>query len=144
MPAGEFLPMADRFGLMYDVDHLVLTKILQRLNDHVEDGTFCVSLSSATLHRETLGQEPARCLKGFLWTINRLLLEVPEYALHQAWAGIDQLLMLRTQFGFRIVVSRFGMSGIPFGYLDSWPVNMIKLDPGSSAMSTRIHSISFI
>jgi diguanylate cyclase (GGDEF)-like protein len=130
LPAGEFLPMAERFGLMHDIDHQVLRKVLQRLSDRPEDGALCVTLSSASLHRDALGLELRQLFERFPMAINRLLLEVPEYALRQAWAGIDQLLMLRTQFGFRIVVSRFGMSGIPFGYLDSWPVNMIKLDPG--------------
>lgn len=130
LTAGEFLPMAERFNLMHDIDLMVLSRVLQRLGHSPEDGVLCVTLSSASLHHNHLGEALGALFRRFPLVVHQLLLEVPEYALRQAWAGIDQLLMLRMNFGFRIVVNRFGMSGIPFGYLESWPVNMIKLDPG--------------
>lgn len=128
--ASEFLPMAERFGFMLDIDRMVLARALQRLTDHPGEGVLCVTLSAASLHHEHLGSELGELFARFPLVVHQVLLEIPEFALRQAWAGIDQLLMLRMQRGFRIVVSRFGMSGIPFGYLETWPVNLIKLDPG--------------
>lgn len=129
LSAGEFLPMAERFALMPELDRWVLQQALVVLEADPGGSVLSVSLSSALLQGADLGAALRDLLRRHARCTPRLILEIPEHALRPAWAGVDQLLMLRKEYGFRIVVNHFGMSGMPFGYLESWPVDLIKLDP---------------
>ncbi|MBU6953911.1 EAL domain-containing protein [Hahella sp. HN01] len=130
LAAAEFLPMADRFNLALKVDAQVLEDALTRLAEHHEDAAFCVSLAVSSMQSAEFAGLASAILHRFSAQCPRLLLEVSEHALQAAWAGFDRLLQLRNELAFRIVISRFGSTGMPFGYLKSCPVDMIKIDPG--------------
>ncbi len=127
LTAAEFVPMAERLGMTYDLDLMVLAEVLDSLKSP-EGRAVCVGLSAGTLESPAFREDIQSLLARHRPVLSRLLIEIPEFVLRHAWPGVDALVQMRQTYGFRIVVGRFGSSGIPFGYLENWPLDLVKLD----------------
>lgn len=130
VPARIFLPMAERFGLMTELDQLVLQLVLEFLNT-ATDRALCLSvaLSETSLadarFLDWLHAQLARA--GSLAT--RLRFDVPEYGLIYHEQAISRLCLMGRQYGFAVSIDRFGVGSVPYSYLQRLPLAAIRIDP---------------
>jgi diguanylate cyclase (GGDEF)-like protein len=129
LPAGIFIPMAERLGLASQLDKLTISRLLEQL-DADSGGTtnYALNLSSTSLHDtvfmnwlfSSLSQTPA--------SAGRILVEFPEYAatadLHTSRELIEQL----TGLGCKCGIDHFGRGFSSFGYLRSMGLDYLKID----------------
>lgn len=129
---GAFLPAAERFGLMTEIDRWVVNSTLHWLAQHAGDPrlaeTYCINLSGQSL-------SDARFLGFVLHAIERsgvdpkrVAFEITETA---AMTAIDNVLLaihaLKSK-GCRFLLDDFGSGWSSFIYLKKLPVDFLKID----------------
>ena len=156
---GEFLPAAERFGLMPEIDVWVLRRLLALLADQSPDfieqlGCCTINLSGASVgHLEVLRDiENALDQAGFPG--DKLCFEITETA---AVSNLDRALhMIETlrRRRCRWALDDFGSGMSSFRYLQQLPVDFVKIDgnivtdikrgPLSKAVVKSIHDIAHV
>ncbi|MBW3567242.1 MAG: EAL domain-containing protein [Proteobacteria bacterium] len=129
LPASEFLPVAQRYGMIHLIDRWVLEHAAGYLGAHPDSSlSLSVNISGATLDTPGIVEMIATLPLRYGFASNRLCLEVTESVaidnLTRAVAGMQQL---RDQ-GFAIALDDFGSGVASFGYLRELPVSLVKLD----------------
>jgi diguanylate cyclase (GGDEF)-like protein len=145
--AGTFLPMAERFGLMVPFDQLVVEKVLACLSNSClsnpgdaqqtteglshnnrNNGYFCVTLSEPSLIDERFLGWFAQQLEQQPSVAERLVVEVPEHIVSYNEEALTTLSEMAKELGFSISIERFGVSSVPFSYLQRVDIDFIKVD----------------
>lgn len=127
--AGLFLPMAKRFGLSKEFDQLVLELLLQHLAQRSQsEERYALSLSPTSLTERGFVDWLQARLEQQPQETRRLVLEVPEYALHYSQSEVEQLVSRAGELGYQVAIDRFGATAVPFGYLQHLSIQFIKID----------------
>lgn len=127
LPAGIFIPMAERHGLGPAFDKLVVASALEKLGEET-GSTLAVNLSPASVHdpefpgwlHEQLARDPGRA--------QRLILEAPEYGVTSDLEAAGRFLDDLTSLGLRFGLDHFGVGAVSFGYLKRFKLAYIKID----------------
>ena len=127
--AATFLPMAKRFGLMVLFDELVVGLVLEALASSDNEERYNVTLSEAAIADEVFVQWLIQQLEKHKAVLPRVTFEVPEHALGFGEDVLLKLCDLGQKWGFSICIDRFGVSSIPFTYLQRVKVAALKIDP---------------
>ena len=136
-PNGElvlpstFLPMAQRFGLMPDIDRWVVVHAMKKLADVLASGrdiTFSINLSGQALEdvsfpalvkdQMTLNHLPPGCV----------ILEITEQSALRHLENLKRLIQVLQDKGCRFALDDFGTGFSSFVYLKNLPVDFIKID----------------
>ncbi|PVZ70457.1 EAL domain-containing protein [Pelagibaculum spongiae] len=127
--AAVFMPMAVRMGLVSEVDRLIISQLLQTLEQVHWDKSIpiVVNISGQTLADRCFVDWLKRQLQRRV-NMPRILLELTEYA---AGHFIEELRETERQIDSAMVgfsLDHFGQGFTPFGYLNSIQVDYLKLD----------------
>ncbi len=135
-PSGEaispnaFLPTAERFGLMPQIDAWVVTNAVRKLSELVAGGrdvTFSINISGQTLDAGQLVPLLKRLLREHRLDSGLLVFEIAETA---AVANIDAAIRLINELrdiGCRFALDDFGTGFGSFYHLKHLPVDFIKI-----------------
>lgn len=128
LPAGIFIPMAERHGLGPAFDKLVVTTALERLDAGIGKQVLAVNLSPASVHDRAFTEWLVGRLRRNPDHARRLVLEASEYGVmsdQQATAAfLDRLEATGVGFG----LDHVGVGAVSFGYLKRFRLAYIKLD----------------
>lgn len=145
LPAGEFLPAAERLGLILDVDRWVLDRVAGDLvGESIGPDLFvAVNLSAAHLEGpalvEALGAEAWRPLHP------QLVVEWPEPVLMHELDQTGTTLSTIRQLGVRVAMSGFGDGYASLSYLRRLGIDMVKLSRSMTAsLSTEATQPRFL
>lgn len=124
--AGVFMPMAQRFGLLEELDRLIISQALSQLGE--SSPVFVINLSTRSLQDESFN----------LWLMNRLdesrahadkiIFELQEHSIHLAYEWVKRLIEAASVMGYRFSVDHFGSGATNFAYLQSLDLHFIKFD----------------
>ncbi len=128
IPAGVFLPMAERFSLMPEMDQLAIELALQKMKLDVSLH-LSLALSESTIAHEGFLDWLALQLARAGFSKGRLRFDVPEYALVYHEQAVAALCQCAKKFGFTVAVDRFGVSAVPYSYLQRLRLEAIRIDP---------------
>jgi EAL domain-containing protein (putative c-di-GMP-specific phosphodiesterase class I) len=124
VPPLDFIPVAERTGLIYDIGLHVLD---QACRDMVDVRQYIsVNLSPRQLQRDTLIHDVLAVVRRTGIAPDRLVLEVTESAIVDD-SAIGVLTTLRGH-GIRIAVDDFGTGYSSLHYLTRLPVDVLKID----------------
>lgn len=153
VPPANFIPAAERYGLMHLLDRWVVSNVLQWLEARPAfTGVCAVNLSGQSLGDEDFLDFLRESLDGRRVDPARLCFEVTETAaignLSAAVAFMGRLL----ERGCRFALDDFGSGLSSFAYLKNLPVDYVKIDgyfvrdiahdPIDRAMVEAIHTVS--
>ena len=132
----DFLPTAERMGLMIAIDRWVLEAVCQQLADWQQLGqtlqpplpSLSVNLSGAHLSEPELVDYIARLLERFAIPAKQLNLEVTESVLIVNQRQAIKALRSLKALGLRISLDDFGTGYSSLWYLHRLPVDMLKID----------------
>lgn len=124
---GEFLPSAERFGLMPQVDRWVLARVLDLLEDRPELDLF-MNVSGCSLADEALLDEMEGMVRARELAPGRLSFEITETAAVGDVAGAREWLLRLKEIGCRFALDDFGIGFSSFSYLQTLPVDYVKID----------------
>jgi diguanylate cyclase (GGDEF)-like protein/PAS domain S-box-containing protein len=128
---GSFLPIAERFGLIREIDHWVVTKAIRMLGEHRAAGrrpTVEINISGQSLGDPELAEHIGHELRAAGVHATQLIFEVTETT------AIDNIAAARTfaeqlgELGCRFALDDFGAGFGSFYYLKHLPFDFIKID----------------
>jgi EAL domain-containing protein (putative c-di-GMP-specific phosphodiesterase class I) len=136
-PNGEivlpsiFLPVAQRFGLMTDIDRWVIVHALKALADFRASGRdviFSINLSGQSLEDASILQLIKDHLALNRLPPSRVIFEITEQSAMRYLDKARLLIQGLVDIGCRFALDDFGTGFSSFSYLQQLPVDFIKID----------------
>ncbi|WP_438868270.1 phosphodiesterase DibA [Pseudomonas sp. L1(2025)] len=134
VPPGEFIPIAERTGLIADIDAWVMDQACRQMGQWLADGAplsfIAVNVSSRLFARRELYEQVAQVLHTTGLDPAYLELEVTESAvMEDPEVALEQLHRLRG-LGLRLAIDDFGTGYSSLLRLKRLPVQKLKIDQG--------------
>lgn len=128
---GAFLPAAERFGLIAEIDRWVIRRAIGALHDtrnHHRRISLTVNLSADSLSDDSLVDFITDCLVRHDVDPDQLIFEVTESGTLADIAGVQALLGRLRQLGCHIAIDDFGTGFSTFAYLRQIDADYLKID----------------
>jgi diguanylate cyclase (GGDEF)-like protein len=127
--SSEFLPVAQRFGLMDRIDRWVLEQSCRHLAANGDPGLkLSVNVSGSTLNDPSFYEMVVAAPQKYGFDARQLCLEVTEgVMIHRLRQAVEAMKGLRAR-GFDLALDDFGAGVASFAYLQELPVTYVKLD----------------
>ncbi len=134
VPPGEFIPIAERTGLIADIDMWVMRQACQQMVRWLGDGKVldfvAVNVSSRLFAHREMYKQVAQVLDDTGLEPSRLEVEVTESAvMDDPEVALEQLHRLR-DLGLRLAIDDFGTGYSSLLRLKRLPVQKLKIDQG--------------
>lgn len=133
IPPAAFMPAADRFGLMVEIDRLVIAKALRALAGFRRSGhdiRFTLNLSGYVFDEPGLVQLIERHMHENDLDPGLVIFEVTEQVAVRHLAQARGLVQDIMRLGCRFALDDFGAGFSSFNYLKHLPSDFIKIDGG--------------
>lgn len=127
LKAGIFVPMAERFGLIADIDRLLIERVLRRLA-HEPERPLAVSLGSASVASDEFRQDVVAMLRTAGPEVKNLWVGISEQTIHHHRTAVGLLIKALGRLGVPVLVDRFGVGGVPFSYLRNLRFQALRID----------------
>ncbi len=154
---GAFLPAAERYNQVVNIDRWVLDELLSYLEAKTEPGhrRYAINLSAQALSDENfLDFAAERIRRSKVATSSALCFEINENAAIADLRRVRQFIAVLKELGCCFALDDFGAGFSSFGYLKSLDVDFLKIDgrlvrgmrenPVDQAMVESIHRIGHV
>ena len=131
VPPDQFIPIAERAGVMKEITFIVLHNVLAQLEEWHALGLnikVAVNLSMRNLSDENLPDDIANALKSYNIPPENLILEVTESSMMSNPALANATLTTLSKLGVQCSIDDFGTGYSSLAYLKSLPASEIKID----------------
>lgn len=131
IPPDTFISIAESTGLITDLTDWVILQSLDALEHCLQQGQkLCLSinLSAKDLLRADLAERITHQVSIRGVPVDLLAFEITESTLIQDWARTTQTLTQLREAGFAISLDDFGTGYSSLAYLDSLPIDCLKID----------------
>lgn len=131
VPASEFVPVAEEFGLIGRIDRWVLHQACHQLSRWMADGYdpwLSVNISVRELHLPEYVAQLVEVLRAHRVPAGRLVLEVTEHAVATDLAEVVGRLAELRAHGVRIALDDVGAGYSSLGQLHRIPVDLLKIN----------------
>lgn len=131
LPPGEFLPLAERTGLIGDLTRWVLRSALRRCRAWRDDGLdlpVAVNLAAANIVDATLPDAIASLLAELGLPGDRLECEISEHTVMSDPRRATEVLGRLRTLGVRLSLDDFGTGQSSLSYLKRLPLDEVKID----------------
>lgn len=127
VPPVKFIPVAERFGFMPDIDRLVIRHAMETLEQQPDLYMF-INLSGLTLTDDGLTEYVGNLVRNLAIDPSHICFEVTETVALMDLPKVHQRMAAIKAIGFRFALDDFGAGFASFSYLRALPVDYIKLD----------------
>lgn len=128
---SSFLPVAERFGLMIDVDHWVIRNAIKSLADFRNMGTdtkFCINLSGHIFEDPNLIHSIQDSFEKYGLPASSVVFEITEQVAIRYLDSANQSMCELMDMGCRFALDDFGTGFSSLTYIKRLPVDYIKID----------------
>jgi len=126
---SAFLPTAERFGLMAEIDRWVIDRAFRTAREHrAHPATFAINLSAQSLASHDLANFVTDRLVKYGVDPRSIVFEVTESRAITDLAGMQRLIHELRSHGCRIAVDDFGTGFSTFAYLKQLEADYLKID----------------
>jgi EAL domain-containing protein (putative c-di-GMP-specific phosphodiesterase class I) len=131
--AGAFVPVAERLGLMRQIDRKTLEMVVLDLINN-PDVTLALNISSLTASDRSWLRALVGMVKGKPDIANRLMIEITETAALHDFEDSARFVAAVRDLGCQVALDDFGSGYTSFRHLKSLTVDVVKID-GSFVMN---------
>jgi diguanylate cyclase (GGDEF)-like protein/PAS domain S-box-containing protein len=130
----RFIPLAEESGAIVPIGRWVLaeamrqTAVWERMNSHVTPIGISVNVSPVQLRAPSLIADVRDALKRSQLDPSRVVLEITEQSLIEDSHTATDVLHELKQLGVRLAIDDFGTGYASLAYLQSMPVDILKID----------------
>lgn len=129
---GEFVPLAERSGLILEVGEWVIREVCRQLRSWIDQGVtplkIAINLSAKHLRQRDLLNELTMTTQEFTIDPRLLMLEITESAaMEDAESNVATINELQTH-GFDVAIDDFGTGYSSLSYLQQFRVRQVKID----------------
>ncbi len=131
---NDFIPSAERYNLMPQIDHWVVEntmrafRTLRERKNPLAESIFSINLSGPSLLDETLTDKILKTLKQYDLAASNFCFEITETAAIQNLSYASRFMSRLKEEGFTFALDDFGSGFSSFGYLRNLPVDYLKID----------------
>jgi len=128
---GGFLPAAERFGQIVDIDKWVIEHAIRHLSEHRKHSPnlcYTVNLSAKTIAEPDMFALVSDSLQKSQLQPGALIFEVTETDAIADMTVAEEFLSRLQELGCRTALDDFGSGMSSFAYLKDLPVDMVKID----------------
>lgn len=128
---GDFIPAAERMGLIRLVDEWVLDQAIHRLASGRNAGyefSLSINISAPTLQSDTFPDVLIRLIKKYSVDPGQIIIELTETAYIENFQMVLTNLQRISKAGTLVALDDFGVGFSSFNYLKKLPLNYVKLD----------------
>ena len=128
-----FIPIAEEYGLIRDIDLWVIEKTFQYIHQHldllrVKNTLFCINISALELVNKTFPEQLQQLLLKYRINPNHIELELTETSLINVDEHSISLLHELKKLGVSLSLDDFGTGYTAFNQLLNYPVSCLKID----------------
>ncbi len=136
IPPGDFIPIAEDTGLIFDISQWVLNSACAQLSTWIDENLAiaeqlqCISinLSPKEFNQNSFEDRVLKIISKFDIPPNRIEFEITErLIISNLDTTIEKMLKMK-QHGFRFSVDDFGTGYSSLAYLKELPINRLKID----------------
>jgi diguanylate cyclase (GGDEF)-like protein len=131
---GTFIPAAERYNIMHNVDRWVIGEAFRWLSENRERldelGLCAINLSGQSLGESTLHEYILEQLRYYGLPAEKISFEITETAVVSRLDQAARFISLLKRRGFRFALDDFGTGMSSFAYLKHLPVDYLKIDGG--------------
>jgi diguanylate cyclase (GGDEF)-like protein len=146
VPPGAFIPAAERFGLMPQLDRWVVDTALANFNRLHPSGKpvkLCaINLSGPTFEDDSFADFVLQRLEDYGVSPQRICFEITETAAVSSMSRAVEFMQRLRSAGCKFSLDDFGSGMASFGYLKNMPVDFIKID-GSFIRNIETDPVSY-
>ncbi|MEW7973636.1 MAG: EAL domain-containing protein [Candidatus Thiodiazotropha endolucinida] len=125
---GDFLPLAEHFNLMPDIDKWVVKTVFEYVASDNQNLLYFINLSGMSIANADIGMYIIDQAKKLNIDCKRICFEITEtISIGEIDTAIALIRMLR-EHGFKFALDDFGTGYSTIDYLRSLPVDYVKLD----------------
>lgn len=128
MPAGEFIKAAEKIGLIYKLDHLLMEKAFQAVSDQGYAGRLFINISPKAFIAPEFLAKVQEMTRRYGITPNRIVLEVTERDTVSNISMLQKFAATMKNEGYQFAIDDFGSGYSSFRYLKLFPVDYIKIE----------------
>lgn len=132
MSPSEFLPAAEKYGLIAQLDDWVIEHSIRMLselnNDSLALPHLAINLSPSFLEDKACRKSLVSTLNNHSFLQNQLIFEITETSAFSDIESINRYLSELKQFGCRLALDDFGTGVSTYSYLKQLDIDMIKID----------------
>ena len=125
---GRFLPAAERYGLVQEIDRLVLAKVAALLASRLEGPRIAINLSALSVTDPAMLGSLERGLARHCVDPGRLIIEITETAAISDMARAQAFCGGAVALGCGLALDDFGSGFGSFQYLTHLPFDYLKID----------------
>ncbi|WP_231372865.1 bifunctional diguanylate cyclase/phosphodiesterase [Thioalkalivibrio sp. ALE9] len=129
---GQFIPLAETYDLMPDVDAWVVHQVLERLgqeNDfRAAGGMVSVNVSGRSLNNKAFLKAITETLKRLPECAHHLVVEITETAALESLDRTSEIIGQLSVLDVHFAIDDFGSGYSSFSYLKALPVSFVKID----------------
>jgi diguanylate cyclase (GGDEF)-like protein/PAS domain S-box-containing protein len=130
-PPGKFIPTAEQFGLIHQVDRIIVTKAIRSLAEHRDlspEVGFSINLSGMSVGNDEMFELIAREIRESGVAPQRFTFEVTETAACEKLNDAMEFIAKVRKLGCHISLDDFGVGFSSFSYLKHLRVDTLKID----------------
>ena len=128
LPAGGFMPMAERLGLAGAVDRSVISTLLKRIQPAHNTRYLAINLSPSSLADPQFAPWLLAQLDRYPRVARSLAFELPEYGASHELPALRELAVALARRGCGLGLDHFGRGFNPLGYLAGLKLAYLKVD----------------
>lgn len=128
--AGVFMPMAERLNQIVALDKLVITNIIERIQQNDSSSIFSVNVSASAFDDENFKKWLLERIKSLGRQANRLIIELPEYGVINRLETIRSFFLNVAELGAKTSIDHYGKNFSSFSYLYNLKCDFLKIDGG--------------
>ena len=127
---GDFIPVAERMGLIHGIDRWVVVHAINTLAGLQDKAgvSFAINLSSVAFQDDSLLPLLKQQLEKTQLAAERITFEITETAAIENFEQTRQLIEDIRALGCKFALDDFGAGFCSFNYLKSFPVDYVKID----------------
>ena len=128
---GVFIPVAERIGMIHEIDNWVIKQAIHALQQLPEDKSYVslnINLSSHAFHDPSLLERIKDSLRESQVDAKRITFEITETAAIANYEQTRKMIIQLRELGCSFALDDFGVGFNSFSYLKQFPVDYLKID----------------
>ncbi|MBA3025440.1 MAG: EAL domain-containing protein [Sulfurimonas sp.] len=132
IPPDKFIPFAEEYGLIKDIDYLVMQQAMKHFmywkQQYQDIGRLSINLSVKLLETPSYLQDIKQIMQNLSFSPHELELEITEsYIMNDIEKSIEVLREI-SELGIELAIDDFGTGYSSLAYLQKLPFNKLKID----------------
>lgn len=128
----HFMPAAERYGLIEQIDRWVVTNVIQQLSthpEHLSELNCCsINLSGVSISQAEFLEFLRTQIQAVPELAPKLCMEITETATIGNMTAVTRLMQVLGEFGVKFSLDDFGTGMSSLSYLKNLPVDYVKID----------------